>query len=133
MNDKSIRLSLSEQVEIRHYVEFLHPEAFISSTSVKPIKKRDPKFVSFGKNVFGFRFFDRKAVFVEGDTLLGEIINKSGWYYQGEIMTVEDVKQKVPDNEILLKNMEYNHYDKVVKTKFGQFIPLEKDDEVVHA
>ena len=48
-------------------------------------------------------------------------------------MTLEEVKENVPDNRILVANMENNHYDKVVKTKFGQFIPLEKDDITVGA
>ena len=77
---------------LKHYVEFLYPGLFVSEASVEEIAERDVKKVELPDNCFGFCFFDRTVTVIDGQTLTGDRKNVSGWYYQGEKMTLEQVK-----------------------------------------
>ncbi|MCI8655787.1 MAG: hypothetical protein HFJ48_08055 [Clostridia bacterium] len=119
---------------LKHFVEYLYPGVFVSETSVEEIAERDTKKVTFSDGCFGFRFFDKSVTVVDGETLTGERKNISNWYYQGEKMTLAEVKEKHGDDRdyhILISNMENNGYNAVVKTKFGQFIPLNDGDTII--
>jgi len=119
---------------LKHYVEFLYPGLLVSETSVEEIAERDTKKVEMSDSCFGFRFFDRTVSVIDGETLTGDRKNVSGWYYQGEKMTLEQVKASFGNDRnyrILISNMENNGYDAVVKTKFGQFIPLNDGDTIL--
>lgn len=112
---------------IKHYIEYLHPGIILSDSSEKQISHRDPQKIKF-VDFFGFRFFDREEKQIDGEVLSGKRKNYSGWYYQGEKYDKTDVMKKVKDNSILLRNMENNGYNFVLKTKYNQFIPLEDKD-----
>jgi len=120
-------------VERRKYVEFLYPGAFVNETSVEEVKDRDIDKLKIPDNAFGFRFFDvlenKTIVDDEFVKMTSDRINKSPMhYYGGQVYTKEDVIREVPNNEILLKNMESNDWDKIVKTRMGNFQPFEKTD-----
>ncbi len=119
---------------LKHYVEYLYPDIIVSETSVSEIPERDVKKIELSDDCFGFRFFDRTVIVVDGETLTGDRKNVSSWYYQGEKMTLEQVKAAYGNDgkhDILISNMENNGYVSVVKTKFGQFMPLNDDDTVI--
>lgn len=119
---------------LKHYVEYLYPGIIVSETSVKEVAERDVKSVDLSDGCFGFRFFDRTVTVIDGETLTGDRKNVSGWYYQGEKMTLEQVKATYGSDRnyrILISNMENNGYGAVVKTKFGQFMPLNDNDTVL--
>ena len=119
---------------LKHYVEYLYPGILFSETSVSEISERDVSKVSISDNCFGFRFFDRTVTVVDGEILTGNTKNISGWYYKGEKMTLEQVKATYGNDDnyrILIFNMECNDVGAVVKTKFGQFMPLRDEDEVI--
>lgn len=119
---------------LKHYVEYLYPGLLVSETSVSEIPERDVSKVEISDNCFGFRFFDRTVTVVDGETLTGDRKNVSGWHYQGEKMSLEQVKETFGGDgkhETLIWNMENNGYASVVKTKFGQFIPLSDEDTVI--
>ena len=119
---------------LKHYVEYLYPGIFLSESSVSEISERDVSMVSIPDNCFGFRFFDRTETVVDGEILTGHRKNISGWYYKGEKMTLEQVKATFGNDHnyrILISNMEGNGVGAVVKTKFGQFMPLNDEDEVI--
>lgn len=116
----------------KHFIQFLSPGSFFSESSSKQVKSRDDSKVKIGKYSFGYRFYDRNE-FSNPDTgelMTGKPLNHSNWTYFGETMSVNQVKKNVKDNRILVANMENNGFKKVVKTKFGQFIPLEPNDKV---
>ncbi len=119
---------------LKHYVEYLYPGIIVSETSVSEIAERDVSKVEISDHCFGFRFFDRTVTVVDGENLTGDRKNISGWYYQGEKMTIEQVKATFGSDskyDILISNMENNGYTSVVKTKFGQFMPLNDEDKVI--
>lgn len=119
---------------LKHYVEYLYPGIIVSETSVSEIPERDVSKVEVSGNCFGFRFFDRTVTVVDGETLTGDRKNVSGWHYKGEKMTLEQVKATFGNDgkhDNLIFNMENNGYAAVVKTKFGQFMPLNDNDTVI--
>lgn len=117
---------------IKHYVEYLHPGIVTSDTSTIKIKSRNPKKIKLDDNhSFGFRFYDREEKSFGKETLKGKRKNFSNWYYEGTIYTLGSVKKHHPDEKILISNIEINNIEKVVKTKFGQSIPLKKGDIIL--
>lgn len=120
----------------KHYVEYMH-NVMGNTTTVKEIPERDVDKVEIPKNClcFGFRFFDRTEVVVDGKVLTGEKENVSGWYYFGELLTIEQLKE-IPDKTgwfaNLIRNMELNGFKAVVKTKqLGLYVKLCEGDMVI--
>ena len=119
---------------LKHYVEYLYPGILVSETSIVEVAERDVKAVTIPDDCFGFRFFDRTVTVIDGEILTGDRKNVSGWYYQGEKMTLEQVKAiygSDPKYRILIANMEGNGMGTVVKTKFGQFLRLYDNDTIL--
>jgi len=119
---------------LKHYVEYLYPGIIVSETSVNEIPERDVSKVDIPANCFGFRFFDRTVTVMDGETLTGDMKNVSGWHYQGEKMTLEQVKATYGndgEHNILISNMENYGYAAIVKTKFGQFFPVRDGDTII--
>ena len=122
----------------RTYVEFVYPGVIVNETSVKEVESRDTSEVKVPDGAFGFRFFDVLIAKVEcaGKTveLRSDRLNQSPMhYYGGRIFSREEVARKVPDNRILLSNMEGNGWDRVIKTRTGNFQPFEESDVFIEA
>lgn len=113
-----------------HYVEWFYPGIIVTETSSEKIKSRD-KLPPVPEHAFGYRFFDREEVKKGKEVLLGTCKNYSPKYYFGEEMTLSQVKDKMPKENILIRNMECNGYKKIVHTQYEQYFPLEKKDKVV--
>ena len=126
---------------IKHFVTFLSPGTFVAESTTKEIKKWDvPTAVRMSRKIterwnatpYGFYFHTEE----QKDGKWGvKIIKRSGTYFLGGmIKTVADVKaENDPKNEILIRNMENNEYDRiVVNTNSHLWIqPLEKKDGVL--
>jgi uncharacterized protein (UPF0128 family) len=96
----------------------------MSETSEKIIKSRDSK-IRLPKGSYGYRLFDREELSRSGELLRGARKNYSPWHYRGELYDINRVKLEVPDNKTLLRNMENNNWNQVLKCSQG-FIPFEK-------
>lgn len=117
---------------IKHYVEYFYPGLICSETSEVETKDRYPSSLNVPDNAFGFRFFDKEEIVLEsGNVLKSDRQNYSPNYYYGEKYTLNQVKLYYPESKTLIANMEWNHWDAVVRTKFGQFIPLTNNDIVL--
>lgn len=116
---------------LKHYVEFVSPGLLISNMHSELVISRDSALITLPRNKYGFRFYDKEEVIQNGEALVGKPKNYSGWFYEGEAFTLEQVEREFPSSNILINNMRSNNYSKVVKTRFGQFFPLEKDDIVL--
>jgi hypothetical protein len=106
---------------------------FADSTE-KEVADRNPSRAKRSKDYYAFRFFDREEI-VSRDTgkkLAGENFNYSGLYYpNAEVYTLEQVKKLFPRDETLITNMTNNKYKKAVKTRCGNWQPLERGDKVI--
>lgn len=83
-------------------------------------------------------FFTQKvatgSVVIEGQTieLTSKPFDRSGTsWIDGEVLTLEQVKTRMPTEKSLIANMERNGWPLVVKTRAGSFQPFVEGDSVV--
>jgi hypothetical protein len=128
-------------MRVETYVELIHPGSFFSETSCRRVESRAPIDVSAKDlRAFGYRFFDVRVFSATRED--GEMFetrearsNVSRWTYAGEKLARADVEllERADGKrwEILLSNMRCNGIEHVVRTRFGQCIPLDPGDVVV--
>lgn len=115
----------------KHYVEFSFPGAFFSEYKVQEVTERNPELVKVPEGAFAYRFFDQSEAIVDGETLVGDRKNFSPLTYFGTAYTLEEVKAQFPECTTLISNMECNGWNRVVKTRRGNWQPLEEGDTVI--
>src|SRR5688572_7901851 len=115
---------------LQHYIEIFYPGSFVAESSTAKVDSRTyPK--TLPKGAYAFRFYDREEIEKDGEILKGNAKNYSVTYFPGAVaMDVDEVKAKVPDSRILVSNMEGNGWKKVIKTRRGNFLPLDGDAEI---
>jgi hypothetical protein len=116
----------------KYYVEFLYPGLIFGDTSSEEVQDEDPKKIEIPERATGFRFYSQtESVTEDNEILRGKKKDYSGWYYKGREMTLEDIKREIPNERILISNMEINKWNRVVKFDCGQYYPLEDKDVVL--
>ena len=122
---------------LKHYVEYRCIGNLVSETQdyVYEIAERDVSKVNIEDDCFGFRFFDRTEMVVDGEILTGDRKNISGWYYIGEKITLEQIKATYGNTECIqnISNyMKYHNLTTCVKTKVkGYIYALNDEDQVI--
>lgn len=116
---------------LKHFVEFSYRGAFFSEHSCKEIAERNPALVIVPEGAFAYRFYDQEQMMVGDELLTGQCKNYSGYTYFGKTYTLEEVKREFPQYSILISNMERNGWNKVVKTRIGNWQPLAEGDTVI--
>ena len=104
-----------------HFVTFLSQGTFVCEETTKPIKSWDVQQAKemaksiterHGAKPFAFVFSTRSRTDAELDS---KVTERSGRYFLGgRVLTLDDVKREMPDQEILIRNMERNDIAKVV-------------------
>jgi len=106
----------------KHFVIFLSPGTFFSEQSELPIKSWDTDEAMkmarkiterYNATPYGFYFSTRER----GPTDLDSRETKTSpmYYLGGKIETIDEVRRRAdPKEEILLSNMECNHWDKII-------------------
>jgi hypothetical protein len=118
----------------KYFIEFVYPGIIVSETSKREIPENEhlhPELVKLPESCFGFRFGERTEVEIEGESLKGAFKATSGWFIHGEKQDLKTVKEKDGEDSTLYRNMESNGYEFVVRTRFGQAIPLSKGDVAI--
>lgn len=111
------------------YVEFFYPGSLFSESTTQEVTSKEN--IKLPERAFGYRFFEREEVTLEGGELLkGANKNHSGMYYKGTLYTLEEVKQ-IPNTEILQCNMEMNGDKLVIKTIIGNWQPFTEKDTLI--
>lgn len=113
----------------KHFVEFIYPEAH-GSSQCKEIEERDADCITVPVEAYGYRFYDQEYD-VEQKKVIGERKNYSGTTYYGKVYALEEIKREHPKNIALIFYMEFNGYEKVVKTRTGELIELQRWDTVI--
>lgn len=126
----------------KHFVTFLSPGSFVAEETTKEIESWDvDKAVKMSMQIterynakpYGFYFTTRSRRDEDFDS---KQTDKSGIYYlAGKVLTLEDIKDRNDSrDDILVRNMEANGWDKVVETcspwRWNQ--PLEENDVVLN-
>lgn len=115
----------------KHYVEFFYPGILFSETSIKEIDSRDIE-IEIPNNSFGYRFFDIEEIKLStGEILTGERKNESGTFYKGKMYSLEQVKDIFPEHKTLIRNMENNEIDFIVKTNMENFQPFNSEKDKI--
>ncbi len=123
----------------KHYVTFYSPGTFfdedtrveIDSWNVdaavamsKDITER------YGAKPYGFQFITRQLNDEDFEPSVSD--NSCMYYLGGRVMTIEEVKSEMPDQSILIGNMECNGWGKViVNTNSYRIIKPWRDDDVL--
>ncbi len=107
------------------YLRISYPGSFVSEQSISEVKNRSMP-TELPKGYFSFNFYDQEEINQGGEKLMGKPKNYSKEYYPGgRLMTLAEVKAEVPNSKILQSNMECNEWDKVIKTRRGNFQPYD--------
>jgi len=109
----------------------MYAGVFMSESSEEEVKERDHTIIDAPKDCFGYRFFSREEAEDHGEILKGKNKDYSGFYYFGTVMTKEQVEKHVDNPDTLLSNMRINNWDRVVKTRLGNFQPFNRDKDVI--
>ena len=126
----------------RHFVKFYSPGTFVAETTTKPIGEWDVSKAMeiagdikerYGARPYGFQFLTRER---GDDDLDSSVTEKSPMYYLGgKVRTLAEVQaDNLPDEKILLSNMDANGWDRIITTTEGwKWVqPLEKEDVVLN-
>jgi len=120
------------------YVEYMYPGSFMSEYESHVAENRDPKKLNVPKSAFGFKFYDQtsKKIKIDGkeQTAWGARKKESGIYYpSGQVFTAETLRALKDGQayDILIYNMECNGWKQVVRTRRGNFQPLETNDVIL--
>lgn len=124
----------------KHFVTFYSPGNFVAETTTKPIGKWHKDIaIKISKAIkerhgalpYGFCFTCREN---DGTALDSKEIARSRMYYLGgDVLTLQEVKEKMPNERTLISNMECNGWDKVVinRNSYKWTQPLKGKDEVL--
>lgn len=119
---------------IKHYIEWFYPGTFVSETQGSEVATRDAPAVR-PEAAYGYRFYSRSEVELEGEQLVGARKDISPMTFYGEEFTLEQVRALPEDrpgqNSILISNMSGNGYERAVRTVRGNWQFLEPGDTVV--
>ncbi|MDD2786294.1 MAG: hypothetical protein PHS79_05425 [Patescibacteria group bacterium] len=120
------------------YVEFIHPGVVCNVVSKQEIETRDVSRLMVPENAFAFKFHDTisTTVMVDGVEveLTSKCINMSPLhYYGGKVFTLAQLRRKMPDEDILIRNVERSDSKKVILCRTGNWQPFSETDVFVPA
>lgn len=117
-------------MNLKHYVTFVYPGAFVSESSDMPVDRRDVR-PPIPERALGYFFWSRYEMECQGETLIGPKRFVGQTTYFGKEYTLAEVKALGDhDKRILISNMECNGWKRVVHAKGGQWFPLQSNDQV---
>lgn len=116
---------------LKQYIEFIYPGSFMSESSELEVPERKLP-AEIPKGIFGYRFFERQVMDVDGEKLTGPKKNYSGRVILGEEISLAQAIASAGENSILVRNMRCNGWSRVAKTRQGH-IQLDDTDRVVLA
>lgn len=126
------------RMQVVQKAELLMPGSFFNETDELDLQGRTVEEIAgeVSPSVFGIRTFRR----VEGEVMVdgkpvrvssGNLDYSGTTYIGGQVLTLDEVKRTVPDSRTLVSNMEGNGWDKVIRTRAGNFQPFEANDRVI--
>jgi hypothetical protein len=109
----------------KKYARIIYPGTFFADESVKEVTDTNPANFQLPDRAIGVKFFERAATQVDGEELLGQEKNQTGWFYRGTLVT----KDTPGIGEILKSNLVNNGYTGAVQYG-GVTYPLNKNDVI---
>jgi len=116
---------------LKHYIILYRPNSF-DETFDKRVPERDSSKIKIPKDCYAFVFYDIEEKRTGDKVLRSEPINYSGRYVVGKkVMTLEAIKEEMPDNKELIQLAKNSETKVVVLTKFNEWKILFKGDVVL--
>ena len=123
----------------KYYAEFLFPGLLFSESEHIELKSHNPNeaLKKMPESAFAFELYDietRQGILENGEHIKNDkTVNQSGRFYPGGVLlTLEEIKSMDDKNHnILISNMEGNGWNTVVKTRAGNYQPIEKHDVIL--
>lgn len=124
----------------KHFVVFCSPGTFFSEQTEKEIPKWDVEAAKkmakhikerYGAAPYGFYFITKER---RRDELNSKQTKQSGMYFLGgKIMTLAEVRKEMPNEHILISNMECNHWDKIIinTNSWKVTLPFTEEDRLI--
>lgn len=109
--------------EIKRWVMFLAPGAFVAEYWSRDIEHLDPARIEWPDNAYAFELYEREDM-VDGETRYkGEPKQIGQTYYHpsSKIETLEQVRANPNKGSCLVSNMECNNWDRVIWTRWGNW------------
>jgi hypothetical protein len=123
---------------VEHWVTYLFPGSFFNEEGSVKLTSRDQieALKKMPRRAFAFSLYDvevRTGVLEDGEKIVNRrTVNKGNKFYpDGAIYSKQDVAREFGIDSILYANMDCNDWKRLVKTRTGNFQPLEEGDEVV--
>ncbi len=123
---------------LRERAEYFYPGSMVNEASSEDVNGRSLQQLASEADSYAFAVRTYKDVVgkVEVEGAIVEIksapFNISGLaYIDGEVFTLDDVKNQFPEHRTLISNMEGNRWDKVVRSRCGNWQPFNNDDSII--
>lgn len=120
----------------KHFVTFYYPGALVGESCVREIDHpflKDTLDRDESKGAYGFSFHSVNYVYIDGEEYKSEKVDQTGTFFiDGELITLEQIKENFWGEYTLIANMEGNCWEKVVRTNTGWFLPFEKNDQIIN-
>ncbi len=112
---------------IQLYVTYYYRGSFFNEESVQKIDNIDD--IKIPENAFGYHTFKREIIVSKsGRDCTSERFETSKMYYEdAEYYTLKQLKERFPEEEILIRNVEGNNMQGAVRTRMGNWQQWEND------
>jgi hypothetical protein len=125
-------------MKIEHWVKYFIPGTLFSEEDTQKITNRNvaAAVAKMPKYAFAFQFYDvvvKEGTLEDGTKITDrKPVKFSGRYYpEATTYTLDDIKREKGEDSILTRNMISSDYKVVVKTRCGNYQPLEEGDQVI--
>lgn len=109
------------------YAEFMFPGSFFSESAKRKIPSRDA-IGDWPEHAYCCRTYELTVSEVDGERVTGAPRDHSAWTFRGgRVLTLEDVKRELPNERILISNMEGNNWERVYQFR-GRCFAMEPKD-----
>lgn len=115
---------------IELYAEFFFPGLIVSESSTRKIASRED-IGPWPDYAYSMRTFAVTVADVDGERVTGKARDYSPTTWRGRAMTLDDVKREMPNERILIENMQGNGWNRICRTATGRCFPMDKDDVAV--
>lgn len=107
-----------------YWLTFWAPGTIVGESWNKKLTEfPDVKKVEWPDNAYAFTVWQREDLFVDGTRYQGDPEQIGPMYYhpKSKIETLEEVKKNPYKGFALVRNMECNHWDKIIWTRWGNW------------
>ena len=111
------------QKELKRFVTFMAPGAFVGECWTQDVESADPMAVEWPDNAYAFTMHEREDV-VDGETrYTGTAAQVGPMYYHpdSKVETLEEVLRNPKRGPALVSNMKCNGWDSVIWTRWGNW------------